>query len=107
MRRVIGVLRANIQSSFEMAPLDRTRHLPLAARGHLSKGQVWNGFTASGFARPETDQLYPCNASMAFGFEATILSRAMAGPVGCVRRCSLFCNVRRIHANPISRTASG
>ena len=33
---------------------------------------------------------------MAFGFDATILSSARAGPVGWVRCCSQFCSVRTI-----------
>ena len=55
--------------------------------------------------RPRADQValpipHSYSVASAFGSDATILSNALAGPVGLVRCCSQFCNVRKF--TPIS-----
>ena len=59
------------------------KRVPLGPESHCRKIILGAPLeTGHVFARPETDQIYPCNASMAFGFDATILRSALAGPVG-------------------------
>ena len=88
-RKPVALVDPDAGGLHHLAP---ARHVGADLRGKLLGGVAY---------RLDAPDIYACKASIAdFGFDATIFSRARAGPVGRVRRCSQFCKVRRF--TPIS-----